>query len=271
MATVVTSSKSLRVTGLLENRSGGGIPSCPCTFCPQHETLPLSLTAQEKPAPADTSTASLRPRTSRGVLEKDNSLPCPLPNSPFELVPQHEIFPPSRRAHVCQSPEATSTASSMSNTFSGTPESNSFPASPVPSSPRQLSPQQEISPVACTAQVCSPPAATATASETLITSTGTAESNSSPIWPLPSCPSWSEPQQDTFPPSRRAQVCHWPADTSTASLMFTTLTGTDEKSLNSPSPNSPLVSSPQQEISPVACTAQVCSKPAVIATASVIP
>ena len=88
---------------------------------------------------------------------------------------------------------------------------------------------------------------------------------------LPSCPSLLRPQQDTSPVERRAQVCQWPAVTSTASSSPTTLTGSGSEFAVAPLPSSPLVSSPQHETSPVAWTAQVCSQPAPTATASVMP
>ena len=80
--------------------------------------------------------ASLLDTTSTGNAMAAVPPLCPLPISPFQLLPpQHEMLPLSRTAQVCQSPEEIVTASEMPETLTGTAESNSLPASPLPSWP----------------------------------------------------------------------------------------------------------------------------------------
>ena len=134
---------------------------------PQHEMLPFSRTAQVCPEPADTAVASLIFVTDTGSAEVNEKKFIPAPSWAVSLAPQQETPPFSCNTQVCQSPELTLMASLMFGTFIGSAESKALPISPVPSSPRQLSPQQETSPVVWTAQVCSPPAETSIASEIL--------------------------------------------------------------------------------------------------------
>ena len=101
-----------------------------------------------------------------------------------------------------------------------------------------------------------------------ITSTGTEES--SPLWPLPSCPLELLPQHLMVPVCRSAQVCLRLVVIVVASVMPITSTGTGEESVV-PLPSCPSLLLPQHVMVPVWRSAQVCPElsplPAVMAMA----
>ena len=142
------------------------LPSSPQVLLPQHETVPLSWSAQVCASPVAMAVASSTPATWTGAEEDSPSLFCPLPSCPAVLLPQHEMVPSRLSAQECpllasSPPAAMAVASSMPVTGTGTSESSLVP---LPSCPCSLLPQQAISPVCCRAQVWLLPAATAIAS-----------------------------------------------------------------------------------------------------------
>src|SRR5205807_2509007 len=91
------------------------------------------------------------------------------------------------------------------------------------------------------------------------------------VVPFPSWPQSFVPEHFTVPSARRKQLwCHQPAVTPTASVMPLTCTEVGAR-LVVPSPSCPDAFAPQQRTVPSARTAQVCSHPALMATAPVIP
>ena len=202
----------------------------------------------------------------------------PLPSCPGSLLPQQDMVPFRCRAQVWVPLAAMAVASVMPVTCIGTELDRVVS---LPSWPSQLSPQQDMVPSWWSAQECPEynplPVVMAVASVMPKTCTGTEESASSPLCPLPSCPAPLMPQQDMVPFWWSAQECPLPAAMAVASEMPKTCTGADEyalpKSTLSPTcsfPSCPRFLRPQQDMVPSRWSAQECSRPAVMAVASVM-
>ena len=87
------------------------------------------------------------------------SLVLPYPNCPLSLAPQHFRLESSRIAQVCAPPEETATVFPPVVTEAG--ELLDEGVDPIPSCPLELLPQQLTLQSSRTAQVCCPPADTA--------------------------------------------------------------------------------------------------------------
>src|SRR4051812_16725356 len=126
---------------------------------PQHQTIPVFVTAQLKPSPrASWCTTPLSPLTSSGCVLKQLSMQpgSPLPISPCSLRPQHIASPRVVTAQLCVLPRAIELTPPMAVLGSG-----ESVLSPVPSCPWWFAPQQRTKPSADSAHVWSSPAATA--------------------------------------------------------------------------------------------------------------
>ena len=141
---------------------------------------------------------------------------APLPNCLLLSFPQHFMEASSRMAQVWACPFSSATAVrpvprllvSVGEFCSVVPPSPSWPTTP--------SPQHETEPLSSMAQVCLAPPEIATAVRPvprLLVSVGEFCCD---VPPLPKRPPIPNPQQETEPLSRMAQVCFSPTEIATA-------------------------------------------------------
>src|SRR5690606_22636866 len=116
----------------------------------------------------------------------------PSPREPAPLSPQHTTEPDERRAHVCELPDVSSTASVKSMTSTGSARRS---AQPSPSPPPALSPQRTPELDGRRAHTYALPTVSSTASNTPSVAIGVHRSE----WVSP-------PQHHTEPDERRAHV-----------------------------------------------------------------
>src|SRR6185312_4876191 len=169
----------------------------------------------------------------------------PFPASPSALKPQHSASSLASRAQLVEPKvprpiEAPSEAKPPPSTSPGV--SLCPPVEPLPSSPKELSPQQSTWADCRTAQtLASPPDIACTPIVRPLTCTGDLLSV---VVPLPSSPKLFQPQHCTSPLSSRAHVYASPTAICTALVSPATLTGV-LLLLVVPSPSCPLLFRPQ--------------------------
>lgn len=160
----VTTASTLLCSGDTE------IPSCPCSFLPQHATWPATVTAHTCPSPAaialnlsPPSIATGRGAHSIGTASPQRSIEF-LPISPEAFEPQQYGLPSTVRAQVKSKPAVIETNGASSATRTGCMCSEAeIPALPSPTWPSAFIPQQWPLPSMAMTHACRRPAVTATA------------------------------------------------------------------------------------------------------------
>src|SRR5207249_119337 len=155
------------------------------------------------------------------------------PSRPSSFRPQQRTVPSCRRAHVCSAPDDAAMALVIPGTGPDGVVDMEPSGDPLPSWPQVLSPQQRTVPSWRRAQVCQPPAETATAVVMPLTVTGVGlkvdgRLGTGSLVPLPSWPRSFCPQQRTVPSPGSAQVWNPPAVTATA-VSPVTRTGVEDR------------------------------------------
>src|SRR5262249_1027832 len=134
--------------GVEENASAPPSPSWFAELSPQQRTVPSTISAHENLFPAATATAFWIAGTWSGTEESAVPPICPRPPAP-----QHETCPLTVRPHVWRSPTEMATKGPSNVPPRGTRMGWLLAVKvPLPSWPRELSPQQCALPLESTAQ-----------------------------------------------------------------------------------------------------------------------